>query len=270
MLRLALAFALSLLVAAPAAAASLGDLEIHSTVHGSGAKTIVFVHGWTCDESSWQGQVAAFAEQGYRVVTLDLPGHGVSEAPAPEAFSMKLFADAVEAVRAEVGADKVVLVGHSMGAAVIRQYALDHPEHVAGLVAVDGPLDMRAMADFPGFGPLTLDTRKTVIESMFVPGTAYPLRTHILGMMLAAPEATAKGAMTAMLDPKNQSDRKIAAPALSIWAGNSNFPNPEATREMVPDWTQEKFAGTGHFLMMEDPARFNASLKAFLDTRARF
>jgi pimeloyl-ACP methyl ester carboxylesterase len=213
--------------------------------------------------------VPEFAKN-YRVVTLDLPGHGQSGAPGADAFSMKLFADAVEAVRAEVGADKIVLVGHSMGAAVIRQYAFDHPDHVAGLVAVDGPLDMRAMAAFPGFGPLTLETRKTVIESMFVPTTAYALRTQVLGMMLGASDATALGAMNAMLDPKNQSDRKITAPALSIWAGNSNFPNPEATKELVPDWAQEKFAGTGHFLMMEQPAKFNAALKAFVEQRAKF
>jgi pimeloyl-ACP methyl ester carboxylesterase len=269
MLRLALAFALSLLMAAPAAAARVGDIEIHSTVQGEGPKTIVFVHGWTCDASSWSGQIAEFAKD-YRVVTLDLPGHGGSGAPGQGEFSMKLFADAIEAVRAEVGADKVVLVGHSMGAAVIRQYAFDHPEHVAGLVAVDGPLDMRPMASFPGFGPLTPETRKTVIESMFVPATTPELRAQILAMMLGAPEATAVGAMNAMLDPKNQSDRKIMAPALSIFAGTSNFADDGAILELVPNHASAKFAGTGHFLMMEDPARFNTALKAFVEQRARF
>ena len=113
---------------------------------------MIFVHGWTCDESSWAGQVPAFDDD-YRVVTLDLPGHGKSEAPAPDGFSMDLFASAVEAVRQEVGADKVVLVGHSMGAAVIREYALDYPAHVAGLVAVDGPLDMRPLQGLPRLRP---------------------------------------------------------------------------------------------------------------------
>lgn len=108
-------------------------MAIHSSVQGTG-KTIIFVHGWTCDESGWAAQVAAL-DRGYRVVTLDLPGHGKSDAPVDGKFSMQLFAKAVEAVRAELGADKVVLVGHSMGAPVIRQYAFDHPEHVAGLTA---------------------------------------------------------------------------------------------------------------------------------------
>lgn len=267
-LRMALALAFSVLLAAPAAAASVDGMAIHSSVQGSG-KTIIFVHGWTCDETGWAAQVKAF-DHGYRVVTLDLPGHGKSDGPADGKFSMELFARAVDAVRAEVGADKVVLVGHSMGVAVIRQYALDHPEHVAGLVAVDGPLDMRAMANFQGFGPLTLESRKTVIESMFVPTTTPEVRTAVLATMLGTPAATADGAMAAMLDPKNQSDRKIMAPALTIWAGNSNFPDDGSTRELVPNWSSEKFAGTGHFVMMEQPEKFNAALGTFLTQRAKY
>ena len=270
MLRLALALSLSLL-AAPAAAASVDGIEIHSTVAGAGPKTVILVHGWTCDESSWAGQVPAFDDD-YRVVTLDLPGHGKSEAPAPDGFSMDLFARAVEAVRQEVGADKVVLVGHSMGAVVIREYALDYPEHVAGLVAVDGPLDMRPFKDFPGFGPLTREARTTMIESMFVPATLPELRAQILAMMLGAAETTAVGASRAMFDPQLQAQaaQTIAAPALGVFAGGEGFGNTDATKEVVPNWSSAKFDGTGHFLMMEDPARFNAALSAFLEQRAQF
>jgi pimeloyl-ACP methyl ester carboxylesterase len=270
MLRMALALSLTLLTA-PAVAASVGDSDIHSTVRGTGDKTLIFVHGWTCDESSWAGQIPAFTGD-YRVVTLDLPGHGKSEAPAQDAFSMDLFAKAVEAVRQEVGADKVVLVGHSMGAVVIREYALDYPQHVAGLVAVDGALDVRPFKDFPGFGPLTPEARKQMVEGMFVPATTPALREQILAMMLGAPESTAVGASSAMFSPalQQQASATIAAPALSVWAGSNAFPNPEATKEVVPDWAQEKFAGTGHFLMMEDPARFNATLRTFLEQRAKF
>jgi len=270
MLRMALALSLSLLVAAPTAAASVDGIEIHSTVQGlARGQTIIFVHGWTCDESSWAGQVAALAGE-YKVVTLDLPGHGKSEAPGEGEFSMDLFARAVEAVRRDVGADKVVLVGHSMGAAVIREYALDYPEHVAGLVAVDGPLDMRPFAAIPRFPAPTREARTGMIEGMFVPTTSPELRAQILAMMLGAPDATAAGAMAAMFDPKNQSDVKIMAPALSIFAGNSNFASDQSARELLPNWSSEQFAGTGHFLMMEQPARFNAALRTFVEERAQF
>src|SRR5207253_654449 len=140
--RLIVALFVGLLLAAPAQAASVGGVPIHYAVKGHG-RTVVFVHGWTCDMSSWDAQVPEFSKA-YRVITLDLPGHGRSAGPADGKFSMTLFAEAIEAVRAEVGARKIVLVGHSMGAPVIRQYALLHADRVAGLVAVDGPLDMRA------------------------------------------------------------------------------------------------------------------------------
>jgi pimeloyl-ACP methyl ester carboxylesterase len=115
-----------------------------------------------------------------------------------------------------------------------------------------------------------METRKAAIESMFVPTTTPELRAEILATMLGTPRATAEGAMAAMMDPKNQSDRKIMAPAMTIWAGNSNFPDDGSTRELVPDWSSQKFDGTGHFVMMEQPARFNTALRTFIEQRAKF
>src|SRR6185503_21244992 len=135
--RLIVLLLLTLVTAArPARAASIDGANIHWTSKGSGP-AIIFVHGWTCDESSWQSQVPAFSKQ-YRVITLDLPGHGKSDLPKDGTFSMALFARAVEAVRAEAKVDRAVFVGHSMGTPVIRTYALMYPAHVAGLVLVDG------------------------------------------------------------------------------------------------------------------------------------
>jgi pimeloyl-ACP methyl ester carboxylesterase len=268
MLRLALALSLSLLLAAPAAASSVDGMAIHSSVQGSG-KTIIFVHGWTCDESGWAAQVAAF-DHDYRVITLDLPGHGKSDAPADGKFSMALFARAIEAVRAEVGADKVVLVGHSMGAPVIRQYALDYPQHVAGLVAVDGPLDVRSLANFPGAAePMTLATRTALIEGMFGPGATPAMRAEIKGIMLGTPEATANGAGLAMFDPAIQSNTPITAPAFTVYASKPTFA-PGDAKDLLPNWNWIQFKDTGHFVMMERPAEFNAALKTFLEQRARY
>src|SRR5215204_2635898 len=82
--------------AQPAAAATVDGSAIHSSSTGAGP-TIVFVHGWTCDESSWAGQVPVFAKD-HRVITVDLPGHGRSGSPKDGKLSMDLFARAVEAV----------------------------------------------------------------------------------------------------------------------------------------------------------------------------
>ena len=267
-MRLLVAFIAALVFTAPLSAASVDGASIHSESAGSGP-TIVFVHGWTCDSSSWEGQVAAFAKN-YRVVTLDLPGHGKSELPKDGKFSIDVFANAVEAVRAETGAERIVLVGHSMGAPVIRQYALRHPEHVAGLVAVDGPLDMRGFptagfAPPPMTGAAGLELRETMIRGMFTPDTPAPLQDHILKMMLGAPEATAVGAMAAMFDPALPKNDVIRAPALAVVAGTAQLPNLQTTREIVPSFEAAQVAGTGHFLMMEKPDEFNRLLAGFLD-----
>src|SRR6185295_4276426 len=159
------ALALALVLASTASAATVDGLKIHSASAGSGSTTLVLVHGWTCDSSSWAAQVPVLSKK-YRVLTLDLPGHGQSGSPADGKFSMDLFARAVEAVRAEVKVDRIVLVGHSLGAAVIRQYARLYPQHAAALVAVDGPLDLRlgmpeGFTPPPLTGPEGLKTRET-------------------------------------------------------------------------------------------------------------
>jgi pimeloyl-ACP methyl ester carboxylesterase len=275
MRRLVLALILAAPVSAPLLAASVDGLDIHyaawTNVNGSGTSpTLVFVHGWTCDSSSWRGQAGPLSKE-YRVIALDLPGHGKSESPPDGKFSMNLFARAVEAVRAEVGAERVVLVGHSMGAPVIREYARLYPDHVAALVAVDGPLDMRVFPQAPSgtglpavTGPDGLKVRETVIRSMFIPETSVEVQNRILEMMLAAPEATAAGAMAAVFDPAIRWTEVIEAPVLAVYAGTAQVPDPATTKELFPNYDVMQMAGTGHFLMMEKPDEFNRVVAEFL------
>ena len=271
MRRLYLTLMIGLVCALPLSAATVDGLTIHSSTTGSGPATVIFVHGWTCDSSSWMSQVPAFAKK-YRVVTLDLPGHGRSGSPKDGKLSMDLFARAVEAVRAEAQAGRVVLVGHSMGAPVIRQYARLYPQHVAGLVAVDGPLDLRGFPppEFkqppPMVGAEGLQAREKMVRGMFVPQTPPALQEHILEMMLGTSEATANGAMAAVFDPSLSKTDVIKAPALAVYAGTATLPDPKAVKEVLPNYEGTQIPGTGHFLMMEKPEEFNRVLTSFLDT----
>src|SRR5258708_6788922 len=103
--------------------ASVDGFDIHWTSAGKGAKTVILIHGWTGDESIWSAQVPALVTAKYRVITLDLPGHGRSGSPKDGKFTMDLFARAIEAVREEAKVNRAVLVGHSMGTPIVRQYA---------------------------------------------------------------------------------------------------------------------------------------------------
>ena len=270
MKRLLCTLVIGLAFAAPLSAASVDGLAIHSSTTGTGSATVIFIHGWTCDSSSWTAQVPAFAKK-YRVITLNLPGHGQSASPKDGKLSMGLFARAVEAVRAETKADRVVLVGHSMGAPVIREYARLYPQHVAGLVAVDGPLDLRGFPP-PSFqqpppmvGSEGVKAREKMIQGMFTPQTPQPLQQHILKMMLGTSEATANGAMAAVFDPSLSKTDVIKAPALSVYAGTAQMPDSKVMKEVLPNSEVTQVAGTGHFVMMEKPEEFNRVLTSFLD-----
>src|SRR5579871_1099047 len=263
-----LALALSL----PAWSASVDGVSIHSTVRGSGPKTIVFVHGWTCDESSWANQVPYF-EKNYRVITLDLPGHGKSGAPKNGPLTMELFARSIEAVRVEAKAGKVVLVGHSMGTPVIREYARLYPAIVAGMVPVDGVLHLSGSPNAPNpdrmKGPDGVKNREAMIRGMFGKGATPEIQDHILKMMLAAPETTAYQAMAATFAAPNWTDDTFNVPAFGIYADHSGADDPAYFKKIFPQGSSVEVPGTGHFVMLEKPAEFNKLLADFLP-KAKF
>ncbi len=255
-------------LARAAAAANVDGANVHWTSTGSGSQAVIFVHGWTCDESSWSAQVPAFSAN-YRVITLDLPGHGKSAPPANGKFSMQNFARAIEAVREEAGVDRVVVVGHSMGTPVVRVYQQMYPQHVAGLVIVDGAVLMPG-ASF-GFTPPPLtgaegrSAREGMIRGMFSAATTPELQNRILSMMLGAPESTATGAMSAMFDDASwRSAEPVKVPVLGLFAAGSQLDDSESMKTVFPTAQTHEVPGTGHFLMLEKPAEFNELLGDFL------
>jgi pimeloyl-ACP methyl ester carboxylesterase len=256
-----------LFVAGVASAASVDGATIHWTSKGTGSRTVMFIHGWTCDATSWDAQVPVFSQK-YRVITLDLPGHGRSGAPASGKFSMELFARAVEAVRVEAKVDRAVLVGHSMGTPVIRQYALMYPQHVSALVLVDGLVQIpgggQAFTPPPMTGEAGLKARETMVRGMFGPSTPAPVQQHILKMMLGTSEATAAGAMNATWDTSQWNKDPITVPVLGIYADRSGLANREGMKGLYPSLEYHEIPGTGHFVMMDKPEEFNALLTMFL------
>jgi len=260
-------YVLGFVLALSLSAATVDGLKIHSSVTGKGPNTVILVHGWTCDETTWTDQVPVLAKN-YRVVTLDLPGHGKSDSPTDGKFSMDLFARAVEAVRAEVQADRVVVVGHSMGSPVIIRYAHLYPQHTAALVLVDGLIPAvggapPATAAMMG-GPDGRKNRENMIRSMFSGSTTPAMQKKILDMMLGAPEATAVGAMIATFDAAGQTEDVMKMPVQGLYADGSRIATAESVKAHFPNSEYTQISGTGHFLMLEKPDEFNRLLMAFL------
>lgn len=112
------------------------NVRIVYETRGTADMAVVFVHCWGCNRQFWREQVEPVAAAGYRVVTVDLPGHGDSGS-AREQWSIPGLGADVEAVIEALDLPRVVLVGHSMGGPVSLAAASRLTERVAGIVCVD-------------------------------------------------------------------------------------------------------------------------------------
>ena len=92
-----------------------------------------------------------------------------------------------------------------------------------------------------------------------------PLQQQILAMMLKAPKRRRRGPWPQCSIPRFAGPTSSDAPALAVYAGTANVPDPAATKELFPNYEATQIAGTGHFLMMEKPEEFNRVLAEFLD-----
>lgn len=113
-------------------------LRVHYRDQGSpdAPVTLVMVHGFAASLHAWEPWVARL-EGDYRLVSLDLPGHGLTRAPEGYQSSPEGQVEVVDALAAELGLPPFVLAGNSMGGGVAWRYALAHPEKVRGLVLVN-------------------------------------------------------------------------------------------------------------------------------------
>lgn len=235
------------------------------------AKTaVVFVHGWSCDMTSWRSQVPAF-EGKARMLLVDLPGHGKSDRPAVD-YTMERFANAVEAAMRDAGVERALLVGHSMGTPVARQFWRKFPQKTLGIAAVDGALrtyfkDPAQAEKFAATfsGPDFAKTMDAFLTSTYAPSTPERVKADVRKMAAGVTQTVAVSAMRNQFDPAIWKDDPIGVPLQVIVAKSPTWNadyfayvrtlNPSAEIVEIPD--------AGHFVMMEKPAEVNAALLGF-------
>jgi pimeloyl-ACP methyl ester carboxylesterase len=256
---------------APSKFAKNGDAKVHYKALGDGKTAVVFVHGWCCDLTVWRPQAAAFAGKA-RLVFLDLPGYGRSDKPKGE-YTLDLFARGIDAVLKDAGVEKAVLVGHSMGTPVVRQFYRLYPDKTKGLVFVDGALRAftkdKAEADkFLGmFQEETFkDTVPKFFDRMFRPDTPAAVRKQVEGMVAAADPRVAISSMKGMLDEKYWAEDPVKVPAQALMAKSPFWTEDYKAfaKKLVPELDYREFDGVGHFLFLEKPKEFNEALGEFL------
>jgi pimeloyl-ACP methyl ester carboxylesterase len=250
---------------------TLDGAKIHYVNYGKGAEALVLIHGWTCSVDSWRNQVDAFAKRN-RVIAIDLPGHGASDKPQIT-YSMDYFARAIDAVLQDAKVKRAVLVGHSMGTPVARQFYRKYPQKTLAIVIDDGSLR-------PFFDKATMDgvlaslrgpDYKAATSQMFTmlagPGLSAEALAPVKAVSQSTPQYVVVSAMEAMADASIWGEDKINVPVLAIIAKNV-FYSPtmeDSFRAIAPNLEFHVWENVGHFIMIERPKEFNQAVIAFLD-----
>jgi len=246
------------------------------------APAIVLVHGFAASTHAWDGWVKALSKT-YRVVVLDLPGHGLTRTSDAYVVRPDSFEATVDGVTRGVGLSRFTLGGNSMGGEVAWTYALDHPDRVERLVLVDA-----AGWPTPGRGGgmifkfMTNPIGRRVLKEIEIrPLMTQALRSAYVDPKLVTPAlidryvdlARAPGHRVVLL---GQRPRRVArapdlstihVPTLVIFGRDDRLIPPadgEKFRQAIPGATLILYPGVGHVPMEQIPERSAADLTAWL------
>jgi pimeloyl-ACP methyl ester carboxylesterase len=112
-----------------------GGVRMHYREQGVDGPKLLLIHGYSSSLETWEPWVERLGDE-YRLISIDLPGHGLTSAPADYAPSIENFSALVEDFAEAQGLTQFAIAGNSMGGNVAWQYTLAHPERVDALILV--------------------------------------------------------------------------------------------------------------------------------------
>ncbi len=246
-----------------------GDVRLAYEETGAGARAIVFIHGWCCDHTHFDGQVAHYSLT-RRCISVDLRGHGESDAPA-DGYSIETFADDIAFLCDALALKKPLIVGHSMGGAIAMALAANHPGLPSAIVMLDGAIlfppslddfvsQMNAAMHSDGY----LEPLTGIFNGMFMATDDAERHARIVAAAVGMPRHVAIGEWDALWKFDSASAAaKCGVPAMYV---GSHGPVADLARvgEAMPNAIVAQTAGAGHFHQLEVPDQVNAMIDRFI------
>ncbi|MGZ3387909.1 MAG: alpha/beta fold hydrolase [Isosphaeraceae bacterium] len=256
---------------------------------------VLLVHGVAGSRHNWDAVIPKLAER-FRVVALDLPGHGESEKPRGD-YSLGAYASVLRDLLSVLGYGRATLVGHSLGGGIAMQFAYQFPDRCERLILVasgglgrEVNLLLRA-ATLPGSDwvlPVIANRRvRDAVRGMgrnlsWLPVRPSPALREFGRAYSSLADAGARGAfvdsLRSVIDLQGQrvsamNRIHLAAykPTLILWGARDPFipvsHAVEASRR-IPTSRLEIFERSSHFPQAEEPQRFAKVLTDFIITTA--
>ncbi len=244
---------------------SADGVEIAYSMRGEGDTALVLIHGGLADRRFWAPQLEGLADR-FRVVALDLAGHGASGRNRA-VWTIPAFAEDVRSVVDALGLGRAVLVGNSLGAPVALEAAALLPGRVIGVVAVDSLHDATATFDPAEARARAASFRRDLpaacremVRALFHPGSHSELRAWAEERMCAMPVDVVAGMMEGFAGyDLAAACRRAGVPVRAI-NGDLWPTNVERSRTVLPGFDASILTGAGHYPMLEQPAEFNRRL----------
>jgi pimeloyl-ACP methyl ester carboxylesterase len=249
-------------------------------------EALVLVHGSNASLHTWEPWVAILGGE-FRVISMDLPGHGLTGRTVEDDYSIAAMAAFVDEVTLELGVQRFHLAGNSMGGHTAWIYALDHPRRLDRLILIDASGHPDEDGEEEGLGfrlartPIAsrlmlFVTPKSVIEKTLQAAFADPAlvtdamvtRYHELLLREGSREASAARFRLPKETERVNELPRITNPTLILWGGEDRLvPVADAHRfaRAIPNSRVRIYADVGHIPMEEAPARSAADLRAFLN-----
>jgi len=244
---------------------SADSVMIVYEVQGDANRALVLVHGWCCDRGYWSNQID-FLSKKYRVVTIDLAGHGESGDGRSE-WSMESFGADVAAVVGKLDLNDVILVGHSMGGRVNLEAARLLPGKVKAIVGVDNYQDFAQKASpeqmdallspFKAHFQMTTDQ---FVRGLFAPTSDSALVERVATDMSSAPEEIGVRAMAAYWSYDAVATLREVRLPIRVIVSDVYEVKKESNQQVAESFESTVMTDVGHFIQMEKPDEFNRLL----------
>ena len=261
--------------------ANINGVNLNYEIAGQG-EAIVFLHGMTGSTQDWVNQIRVLSPK-YKVVALDMRGHGKSAAPSrEEEYSIPIFADDVFGLLKMLNIKKCCLGGHSIGGFIALEFALKHQDMLAALVLVD--TSSGEIAGAPGHAQLRqkLDelARSQGLEAAFEYDLANnPMRIERFQKHPELKEISRRKVLMTSVNgfiycPRGSARRESVTPRLSeitvptlIYWGEEDLAFAKAVQTLKEGIVNSELVtvkGVGHSPHEGSPEVFNEALVKFL------